>query len=185
MLPNLERAKRIGEFSGRTETRAFGELIIDSAEHKAARPAIFGLPREMEPRKGREAIVHPNEELARREFDLVQAGDLAALDALYANGCVVHYPGKTPLAGSHGVDEFRSRFQALFKEGALTRELHDASGSDDHAVQILELTASVGGRSHTWYTIASMHVQEGQFSEIWLYVDDQYALDDFLNSMVV
>jgi hypothetical protein len=30
-----------------------------------------------------------------------------------------------------------------------------------------------------------MHVQEGQFSEAWLYVDDHYALDDFLNSLGV
>ena len=127
--------------------------------------------------------MHPNEELARREFDLLNAGDLEALDALYAKDCVVHYPGKNPLAGSHGVDAFRSRFQALFKDVTLVRELHDASGSDDHAVQVLEMTASVGGRSHTWYAIASMHVQEGQLSEVWVYVDDQYALDDFFNSL--
>jgi ketosteroid isomerase-like protein len=129
--------------------------------------------------------VHPNEQLARREIDLLNAGDVEGLDALYAKDCVVHYPGRNPLAGSHGSDAFTSRFQALFKDVTLVRELHDAYGSDEHAVQILELTASVGGRSHTWYAVASMHVQDGQFSEIWLYVDDQYALDDFLNSLVV
>ena len=127
--------------------------------------------------------MHSNEELARREFDLLNAGDLKALDALYAKDCVVHYPGKNPLAGSHGVDAFTSRLQALFKDVTLVRELHDAFGTDDHAVQMLELTASVRGRSHTWYAVWSMHVQEGQFSEAWLYVDDQYALDDFLNSL--
>ena len=79
--------------------------------------------------------MHPNEELARREFDLLNAGDLEALDALYAKDCVVHYPGKNPLAGSHGVDAFRSTFQALFKDVTLVRELHDASGSDDHAAK--------------------------------------------------
>jgi hypothetical protein len=128
--------------------------------------------------------MHPNEQLARREIDLLNAHDFDALEALYSKDCVVHYPGKNPLAGSHGLDAFMSRFQALFKDGTLVRKLHDAYGSDDHAVQILEVTASVGGQSHTWYAVASMHVQEGQFSEVWLYVDDQYALDDFLNSLV-
>ena len=28
-----------------------------------------------------------------------------------------------------------------------------------------------------------MHVRDGKFSEAWLHVDDQYALDDFLNSL--
>jgi hypothetical protein len=32
--------------------------------------------------------------------------------------------------------------------------------------------------------VAVMHVREGKFSEVWLHVDDQYALDKFLNSLV-
>ena len=65
-------------------------------------------------------------------------------------------------------EALRSRFQAPFTNGTLARELHDASGSDDHAVRILEMMASVRGRSHTWYAIMSMHVQEGKFSEVWV-----------------
>src|SRR5262245_16084689 len=76
-----------------------------------------------------------------------------------------------PTDAAHGLDPFRSRSQALFKDVTIMRELHDAGGNDDHAFQILEMTASVEGRSHTWYAVWSMHVQEGQFSEAWLYVD--------------
>jgi len=129
--------------------------------------------------------VHPNEQLARQEFDLLNAGDLEALDALYAKDLRGPLPRQEPLAGSHRVDAFTSKLQALFKDATLVRELHDALGIDDHAVQMLEVTASVEGRSHTWYAVWSMHVQEGQFSEAWLYVDDHYALDDFLNSLGV
>ncbi len=129
--------------------------------------------------------MHRNEMLARREIDLISAGDFEALGDLYTDDVVVHYPGRNPLAGSYSnLEDFVARLEQLFKDGTVTRELHDALGTDDHAVQLLNVTASVGGRSHSWNAIAVMHVRDGQFSEIWLHVDDQYALDDFLNSLV-
>ena len=36
-----------------------------------------------------------NEALARREIDLIKAGDLGALEDIYASDLVVHYPGET------------------------------------------------------------------------------------------
>jgi ketosteroid isomerase-like protein len=125
--------------------------------------------------------MHPNEILARREIDLINAEDFEALDDLYTDDLIVHYPGKNPLAGSHPVQEFLARFQAVLKGGTLRRKLHDALGTDDHAVQLLHVTASVGDHSHSWNAVAVMHVRDGRFSEIWLHVDDQYALDNFLN----
>ena len=87
------------------------------------------------------------------------------------------------MAGTHPVEQFLAKFQTLLKGGTLERELHDALGTDDHAVQLLRVTASAGGRSHSWNAVAVMHVIDGKFSEVWLHVDDQYALDDFLNSL--
>jgi hypothetical protein len=47
MLPDFDRADRIGEFWGHPKTRTFGELK-DLEEEKAARGVVFGLLREME-----------------------------------------------------------------------------------------------------------------------------------------
>jgi hypothetical protein len=44
--------------------------------------------------------MHPNEVLAWREIDLINAGDFEALDDLYTDDLIVHYPGHNPLAGS-------------------------------------------------------------------------------------
>jgi ketosteroid isomerase-like protein len=129
--------------------------------------------------------MHPNELLARREIDLINAGDFEALDDLYTDDLVVHYPGKNPLAGSYrNVQEFLAKAETVFKDGTLKRELHDALGTDDHAVQLLSVTASVGEHSHSWNAVVVMHVRDGKFSEAWIHVDDQYALDAFLNSLV-
>ena len=38
--------------------------------------------------------MHPNEPMARREIDLINAGDFEALDDLYTDDLVVHYPGR-------------------------------------------------------------------------------------------
>jgi hypothetical protein len=48
--PRLRPRRRDGEFWASPETRAFGELLIDLEEDKAARAAVFGLLREIEPR---------------------------------------------------------------------------------------------------------------------------------------
>jgi ketosteroid isomerase-like protein len=127
--------------------------------------------------------MHPNEALARREMELIDAGDLESLRELYADDLVIHYPGRNLLSGTSQVDDFLAKFQALLGNGTLVRELHDALGTDDHAVQLLRVTASVGERSHSWNAVAVLHVRDGKFSECWIHVDDQYALDDFLNSL--
>lgn len=127
--------------------------------------------------------MHPNAALARREIELIRAGDLDALGDVYAPELVVHYPGRNPLSGTHPVQEFLSKFEALLGDGTLTRELHDALGSDNYAVQLLRVNAAAHGRSHSWSAVAVLRVRDGKFTECWIHVDDQYALDEFLNSL--
>jgi hypothetical protein len=46
MLPDLERAERIGEFWSYPQSRAFVELLIDCEEDKVLRAVLFGMLRE-------------------------------------------------------------------------------------------------------------------------------------------
>jgi hypothetical protein len=48
MLPDFERADRIGEFWGYPQSRAFAELLIDCEEDRALRAVLVGMLREME-----------------------------------------------------------------------------------------------------------------------------------------
>ena len=129
--------------------------------------------------------MHPNEELARRELEALEARDMEDLAGMYAEDYVVHYPGRSPLAGDHrSFPEFLAKARALMGEGgSVTRELHDAFGDDDHAVQLLTVTAQAKGRSHSWQAVIVMHVRDGRISEAWIHIGDQYALDEFLNSL--
>ena len=110
---------------------------------------------------------------------------MEAAGALYTDDLVLHYPGRNPLAGDHrDLDGFLDRFRSLLGEdGTITRQLHDVLGSDDHAVQLLTVTANARGKTHTWRAAVVLHVREGKISEAWIQVTDQYGLDEFLTSL--
>ena len=46
MLPDFERADRIGEFWGYPESRAFAELLIECEEDRVFRGVLVGMLRE-------------------------------------------------------------------------------------------------------------------------------------------
>ena len=46
MLPDLQRADRIGEFWSYPQSRTFAELLIDSEEDRVLRAVLVGMLRE-------------------------------------------------------------------------------------------------------------------------------------------
>ena len=48
MLPDFERADRIGEFWGYPQSRALAELLIDCEEDRVPRAVLVGMLRETE-----------------------------------------------------------------------------------------------------------------------------------------
>ncbi len=130
--------------------------------------------------------MHPNEELARSEMEAALRGDFEGMLAHYTDDVVLHYPGRNALSGTYrrkdGLREWVRRLEELLgAEGSLTRTLHDILASDDHAIQLVSVTARrANGRSASWNAVVVMHVRDGKISEMWLHIDDPYAVDDLL-----
>ena len=130
-------------------------------------------------------MAHPNAELAARELEAVNRGDLDALRDIYTEDFVFHYPGRNPLAGDYsgfdGLEEFARKIGEIAGE-SVERDAHAIVADDDHAVQLLTVRATrKDGRSHEWNAVIVLHAKDGKFSEVWAHVADQYALDEFLS----
>lgn len=129
-------------------------------------------------------MAHPNEELARSEMEAALRGDFEGMLDHYTDDDVLHYPGRNALSGAHrGKDAIRKWGRKIDEllgvGGSLKRTLHDILASDDHAIQLVSVEARrADGRSASWNAAVVMHVREGKISEVWLNIDDPYAVDE-------
>ena len=129
---------------------------------------------------------NPNEELARSEMEAALRGDFEGMLAHYTEDVILHYPGRNALSGTYrgkdGLREWGRKIDELLgPRGSLTRTLHDILASDIHAVQLVSVEASrTDGRTASWNAAVVMHVRDGKISEIWLNIDDPYAVDALL-----
>jgi ketosteroid isomerase-like protein len=129
---------------------------------------------------------NPNEELARSEMEAALQGDFESMLSHSTEAVILHHPGRNALPGTYrgkdGPREWGRKIDELLGPGgSLTRPLHDILASDSHAIQLVSVKVSRrDGRSASWNAAVVMHVCDGKINEIWLHIDDPYAVDALL-----
>jgi ketosteroid isomerase-like protein len=122
-----------------------------------------------------------NEAAIRRYCDAWKSGDLAALVDCYHDDLVLHYFGRSPLAGDHRGKP--AALSVLARVGQLTGrrllEIHDVLASDEHAVLLARERFERDGRELELNRVFVYHVRDGKLVEGWVYDEDQRVVDEF------
>jgi ketosteroid isomerase-like protein len=127
-------------------------------------------------------MTHPNEQVVQDGFAAFSAGDLDTLRRLIAPDAAWHVPGRNPLSGTHkGVDAiltYLRRTQEI-SGGTFQVDLHDIVGNDRHVFAAYGIKGQRPGKTLNDHAILVFHVRDGQVTEAWGTVGDQYISDDF------
>ena len=128
-------------------------------------------------------MAHPNEEIARGATEALSKGDMETFLSFQADDVVVHFPGRGPLSGDHrGKDGLAQMFQKQMQmlDAPPEIENHDILASDDHAVILNTVRASLGGQVLEQQQVVVLHIRDGKIAETWLQFSEQQAMDDMV-----
>jgi uncharacterized protein len=105
------------------------------------------------------------------------------LRQLFDPGIIWHFPGRSPLAGDHrGPDAVLGSFGRTMEltAGTFRAELHDVVADDRHAVGMHLATGEREGRTLEDHEVVVFHIRDAKVVDVWQYIQDQYAYDEFL-----
>ena len=129
------------------------------------------------------ASEHPNAVLVRNMFAAFERADLAEVQTAIPEHAVWHFPGrKGKLAGDHrGRDAIIAFFLnvAGLTGGTFHLELEDVVANDAWAVALFRGHGTRDGKTLDNPTCLKMRIDQGQIVEVWEFVWDLYAVDDF------
>jgi len=120
---------------------------------------------------------HPNAQLVRQGMDAFNRGDMETYASLIADDVVWHQIGAPTLEGKQAL------YESMPEEGtgySITTKVHDVVANDDHAIGLVEATATrPDGQTLTYRTAEIMHIRDGKLIERWAFSDDTQRIADF------
>lgn len=121
---------------------------------------------------------HPNAAALRAAAERAeQSGDpMSGVDML-SDDIVWHEIGSDePIRGKQALME---RMSGLSEGGSITTETHDIVANDEHAVQLVTATATMGDRTLVYRTAEIYHMKDGKVTERWAFSDDTDRINRF------
>jgi ketosteroid isomerase-like protein len=125
---------------------------------------------------------HPNAALLRSLYEAFGRGDMATIDAGFADDVTFHIPGRGPLSGTYAG---KQRVYELFGKlaegsgGTFKIEVHDVVANDEHVVGLTTNSASREGKSVSYQATLVAHLKGGKVGEVWEMYDDPNKVDEF------
>ena len=121
---------------------------------------------------------HPNAaklrevaEEAERTGDMSKSFDMASDDIVW------HEIGRDePIRGKQALME---RFAGAPEGSSIKTETHDIVANDEHAIQLVTATATMGGQELVYRTAEIYHMRDGKITERWAFSDDTDRINKF------
>jgi len=121
---------------------------------------------------------HPNAAAIRAATERAeQSGDIMSAMDMLDDDVVWHEIGSDePIRGKQALME---RMSGMSEGGSITTETHDIVANDEHAVQLVTATATMGDRKLVYRTAEIYHVKDGKVTERWAFSDDTDRINKF------
>jgi ketosteroid isomerase-like protein len=125
---------------------------------------------------------HPNAAIIREAArTMEETGDMTSEIELLSDNVVWHEIGRDePIRGKQALAE---RFASMPEGGSITTQTHDIVGNDDHVIQLLTATATMGDQSLVYRTAEIYHMKDGKVTERWAFSDDTDRINKFFGGM--
>jgi ketosteroid isomerase-like protein len=126
---------------------------------------------------------HPNAVRIRGLFAAFRSGDIETVRAIIPENATWHFPGKRgQLAGTHvgrdAIFAFLLNVQAL-TDNTFHLDLIDVLANDANAVALFRGHGRRQGKTLDNPTCLRMQIEHGQVVEVWEFVWDLFAVDEF------
>jgi ketosteroid isomerase-like protein len=120
---------------------------------------------------------HPNAKILRDMADRMTAGDMDAALAVLADDVEWHEIGRAePTRGKRALAQ---RYAESVGDFEIRAHVHDVLASDDHGVQLMNVTARRGDKTLEYRTAEIYHLRDGKITERWAFSDDTAAIVEF------
>jgi ketosteroid isomerase-like protein len=120
--------------------------------------------------------------LARDAYDAFTKGDLAALNDVYADDIVFHFPGRNPLAGDKRSKKKVFEFFGQIAErsgGTFRLDVREVGGGNGYVTALVGFEAEREGKTFTGDGVQVSRIEAGKIVEFWGFSNDTYAMDEF------
>ena len=121
---------------------------------------------------------HPNAAKFRAvAAEVERTGDMSlAFDGL-DDDIVWHEIGRDePIRGKQALME---RFSGMPEGASIKTETHDVLANDEHLIQLVTATATMGDQELVYRTAEIYHVRDGKVTERWAFSDDTDRINKF------
>jgi uncharacterized protein len=120
---------------------------------------------------------HPNAKILRDMADRMKTGDFGAAFDVLADDVEWHEIGRAePTRGKQALEERYAESRGDFEIAA---DMHDVVANDDHAVQLMNVTARRGDRTLEYRTAEIYHMKDGKITARWAFSDDTAQIVEF------